>query len=106
MISKKLINEIKNRLVNVYDPLEIYLFGSYAWGHPDDESDLDFLIVVPHSDVKNYKRSIPASWALMDVFAPMDILVYTKEEFDNKLQERSTLCFKVKNKGEKLYARS
>ncbi|MFH1644008.1 MAG: nucleotidyltransferase domain-containing protein [bacterium] len=106
MISKKLITEIKEKLVSVYDPLEIYLFGSYVWGNPDEESDLDFLIVVSESNEKSYKRAIPASYALKKILAPVDIIVYTKEEFDYKLKQKSTLCFKIQNDGKKLYARS
>lgn len=59
MISKETIEEVKNRLVKTYDPIAIYLFGSYAWGHPDDESDLDLLIVVDKSDEKSHRRCIP-----------------------------------------------
>jgi predicted nucleotidyltransferase len=43
MISPDVIEEVKNRLIKAYNPLEIYIFGSYAWGHPDDESDLGSL---------------------------------------------------------------
>ena len=41
-ISKSTIQEAVNRLANTYQPLTIYLFGSYAWGEPRVESDLDF----------------------------------------------------------------
>ncbi len=44
MIEKKVIDEVKNRLVNTYNPIAIYLFGSYAWGIPTEDSDLDLLI--------------------------------------------------------------
>ena len=106
MISKKLIKEVKDRLIKVYDPLEIYLFGSYAWGSPTEDSDLDFLVIVPHSDVKNYKRSIPASRAMLDLMISKDIIVYTKKEFNKISNDVTTLCFKIKNEGEKLYAKS
>jgi len=43
MISQETIEEVKNRLVKTYDPISIYLFGSYAWGHPTEDSDLDLL---------------------------------------------------------------
>lgn len=34
MVNKKLLEEVKNRLVETYNPIAIYLFGSYAWGKP------------------------------------------------------------------------
>ena len=56
MISPEMIEEVKNRLVSTYNPEKIYLFGSYAWGTPDEESDLDLLVVVKTSDEKSHKR--------------------------------------------------
>ena len=41
MIHDSLIDLVTKRLVQVYDPFEIYIFGSYVWGSPDEESDLD-----------------------------------------------------------------
>jgi hypothetical protein len=45
MIEESKINQIVERIVNFYDPDKIILFGSYAYGIPDKDSDLDFLIV-------------------------------------------------------------
>ena len=38
-IDQKELSLIVDRLVDVYHPLRIYLFGSHAWGTPSDESD-------------------------------------------------------------------
>jgi predicted nucleotidyltransferase len=40
-ISASTRKEIVRRLVNEFQPEAVYLFGSYAWGKPDKESDLD-----------------------------------------------------------------
>ena len=45
-ISKSKIQEAVKRLADTYQPLTIYLFGSYAWGKPHEDSDLDFLVVM------------------------------------------------------------
>ena len=58
MINKQTINSIKNTLVEVYHPLKIYLFGSYAWGKPTEDSDLDLLIVVQSSSKPLYERPV------------------------------------------------
>ena len=55
MIDEATIEEVKNRLIQTYDPLAIYIFGSYAWGHPDAESDLDLLIVIDEFDQDRFK---------------------------------------------------
>ncbi len=106
MISDRIIEEVKNRLVDVYDPVEIYLFGSYAWGKPDEESDLDIAIVVDQSDEKSYKRTIPGHDALFGLGISKDIIVYTKEEFENIASNVTTLGYKIKKNGELIYARA
>ena len=53
MISKEVLEEVKNRLVQAYNPVAIYLFGSYAWGVPTEDSDLDLLVVVDESEEKS-----------------------------------------------------
>ncbi len=74
----------------------MYLFGSYAWGEPNDNSDLDILIIVRESKEKPYKRMKPAYVALRDLRGSMDILVYTVEEFEKSAKEPSTLFYKNK----------
>jgi predicted nucleotidyltransferase len=103
MIKENIVEEIKDRLVKVYDAISIYLFGLYAWGSSDEDSDLDLLIVVDTSEEKSYKRSIPASKALIDLMVPKDIIVYTKEEFEKLSSDVTTLCYKIKNEGRLIY---
>src|SRR5271154_653016 len=104
MITNDVIEEVKNRLVEAYHPVEIYLFGSYAWGTPDEDSDLDILIVVEKTDEKRYKRSYRASDALKGLRISKDILVLTKNEFEKANKDVTTLSYKIKNKGKKIYA--
>ena len=106
MINKKTIEEVQNRLVQVYDPLEMYLFGSYAWGKPSRDSDLDLLIVVSDSDDKIHKRSLPGIRVLIDLMISKDILVYTKKEFEKKSDDVTTLCYKIKKEGKRIYEKS
>ena len=37
MINKNIIKEVTEKLIKTYNPIEIYLFGSYAWGSPDED---------------------------------------------------------------------
>lgn len=48
------LDEITARLVAEFDPEAVYLFGSYVWGEPDEDSDLDLLVVVAESDTPTY----------------------------------------------------
>ena len=53
-----LSQEITHRLENEFQPEEIILFGSHAWGTPDEDSDLDLLVIVPQSGLTS-ARSAP-----------------------------------------------
>ncbi len=106
MISKQKINEVKKRLVKVYDPLKIYLFGSYAWGDPTEDSDLDLMIVVEKTDKDQYERPVPGYISLAGLCVSNDIIVYTSQEFDEKSKDKTRLCYKIKNEGEIIYAKS
>ena len=106
MISKETIEEVKNRLVKTYDPIAIYLFGSYAWGQPTEDSDLDLLIVIKESQERAIKRSLQGYKALWGLGIAKDILVYTSNEFEASSQKEASLPYKVKNYGKVIYARA
>lgn len=106
MINKEVIEDVKNRLVKAYNPLAIYLFGSYAWGNPTEDSDLDFLIIVDKSEEKSYDRPLAGYDALFGMNIAKDIIVYTKEEFEAASNNKTTLGFKIKKDGKLIYARA
>lgn len=105
MISNTTIDEVKKRLIKVYDPLQMYLFGSYAWGNPTDESDLDILIVIKESNEKRHKRGKPGFEALWGLCIAKDLMVYTQQEFEKQLEDENSLAYKVYKKGKLIYAR-
>jgi len=106
VIKKEIIEEVKKRLVKVYDPIAIYVFGSYAWGTPTEDSDLDLLIVVDESDEKSYKRPVAGHRALRGLDISKDLIVKTKEEFEEASSNITTLIYKIKEDGELIYARA
>jgi uncharacterized protein len=106
MISKKILEEVKNRLIKTYNPRIIYLFGSYAWGTPTEESDLDLLIVIDKSEEKSYKRTLIGYDALFGLGISKDLIVFTKEEFEKRANDITTLSYKIKKDGKVLYART
>jgi len=97
-----LFETIKTRLDTAYDPLSIYIFGSYAWGTPTKDSDIDLVVVVNSSDKKPYKRAVEGFRALRGLGIAKDILVYTKDEFKSLSDDVSSLLYKVKHEGVKL----
>ena len=98
---------IVDRLVDVYRPLRIYLFGSYAWGTPSVESDYDLCVVVETSDEKKMNRSRKGRNALLDIICRrgIDLIVYTLAEFERATPHPSTLASPIQSKGVLLYDR-
>ena len=106
MIDESMINEVKQRLINLYDPVAIYIFGSYAWGHPDEESDLDLLVVLDHYTKNRHQTLVDGHKALMDLDLCKDIIVYSQEEFVDCSQDKTSLCNKVVKQGKQIYAKA
>lgn len=108
MIDATKMEEIKRRLVQVYNPLEIYIFGSYSWGHPDEESDLDLLVVVDSigNEIERHRALVNGHRVLADLRFSKDILLFTKQEFDTKAAQITTLINKIKKQGKQIYARA
>lgn len=97
------IEEITRRLVAEFAPETIILFGSHAWGHPDDDSDLDLLVVVPESDQPPPRRAARAYRCLREIPVPLDILVKTREEVERSRHLPASLVHEVLKRGRVLY---
>ncbi|MCB9493491.1 MAG: nucleotidyltransferase domain-containing protein [Epsilonproteobacteria bacterium] len=106
MISSQIIDEVKKRLIETYDPIAIYLFGSYASGKQTDDSDLDLVVIVETSNEKTYKRPIKGHKALFGLGIAKDLIVYTQEEFNKFSREPSSLCHQIHASGKLIYAKS
>jgi len=81
-VDEEFLKEVVKRIVSAVDPEKIILFGSYAYGMPKKESDLDLLVVVKESSLPRYKRSVPIYKALAGILIPKDIIVYTEKEIE------------------------
>lgn len=106
MISQETIQEATQRLVKAYNPLEIYMYGKYAWGTPDEDDSLNFLVIIESSNEKVHKRGYKAFDVLLGLEIPTNVIVFTKQEFDTFCQDTTSLTYEVKSRGEIVYARS
>lgn len=104
-ISQK-IKEITEKIVKEFKPEKIILFGSYAWGKPGPDSDVDLLII---KDTKKKLGREVASEISSFIFPrpfPLDIIVYNSREIKKKVsQDRNLFLEDVINNGKMLYAR-
>jgi len=81
------IYDIVARIVAKFNPDKIILFGSYASGTPDNDSDID-LLVIQDTDLPRHKRSFDIQKMLIGSMIPMDIFVYTNNEFEKEKNEK------------------
>ena len=100
------LKQIVTRLVDGLHPQRIYMFGSQASGQTTKESDFDLLVVVPESDLPRHQREALSYDLLWGITTPVDVIVLTKEEFDQTSHAKTSLAFTVKAKGKVLYDRT
>jgi predicted nucleotidyltransferase len=96
--------EVIDRLRDAFSPTAIYLYGSYAYGTPGPGSDLDLLVVVGDDTRNPYDRDAAAYHALVGIGFPVDVQVYTREEFDERAGLRVSFERTVKTQGKVIYA--
>ena len=92
------------------NPLKVILFGSYAYGVPHEDSDIDLIIVLNKKGMaKSYKerkenKTIVAG-KLLDIEeqVPLDTLVYTIDEWEYFLNNNSSFSKLINQKGILLY---
>src|SRR5262245_1517573 len=106
MINPDLLEEIVRRLVVEFQPEQIILFGSHAWGTPDEDSDLDLLVIVAESDLRPIQRDVRAERWRRGLLVPTDILVKTRAEFEKYSHVRASLESSILEKGRILYGPS
>lgn len=85
-------------------PKRIYLFGSHAYGNPKHDSDIDLCIVSDEVKERKIVAIRKIRRAMIDrVSTPVDLLLYTSREFDERAKVTSTLEFTILNDGVQVY---
>ena len=103
-LSDAVLAEMVRRLVEVYQPERIYLFGSVARGDADPDSDYDLLIIVPDDSAPDF-RDPGRGYAVMRCLGRSgDFLVWTREAFEKRLHLKASLPSTVLTEGKLLYA--
>lgn len=103
-IDKELFNEIVSRIVSTTNPEKIILFGSYAWGSPSNDSDIDIIIIKNNiqSRIEEYRK---IRKSLMGLLKSFDIIIVSPGEFDMYAETWANSVFaEASKKGIILYA--
>ncbi|MGI8687299.1 MAG: nucleotidyltransferase domain-containing protein [Thermomicrobiales bacterium] len=98
-----LLAEVTRRLVDEFHPEQIILFGSHAWGIPDEKSDVDVVVIVPESDLSPHLRAARAYRALRGLPIPIEVRVRTHSEFERYRSVPASLEHQISEEGKRLY---
>jgi predicted nucleotidyltransferase len=102
-IPQGMLEEAVERLKAEFQPEEIYLFGSHAWGTPTDDSDVDLMLILQQSDERPIRRDQRAQSCLGRLPFSVDVLVRTRREVNRVREIRGSLTHEVLQKGRKIY---
>lgn len=91
------------RLVAAVHPKRIILFGSWARGDADARSDVDLLIVKEHV-TNRYEELVELDRALAGLTTPVDILLVSEAEFQERAAQPGTVESVARGEGRVLYA--
>jgi predicted nucleotidyltransferase len=105
MITRETITAVAKKIAHSFNPEKIILFGSYAWGKPEIDSDLDLFIVMESKD-RPIKRAVSVKRVLKDLYVPMDILVRTPDELQHRIDIGDPFIKKILRDGQVIYARN
>ncbi|MCD6500747.1 nucleotidyltransferase domain-containing protein [bacterium] len=103
MENQKEIKKIVRQIARKYKPEKIILFGSFAWGNPTQDSDVDLFIVKNTKKAKG-ERLAKVEEILSDRKIPLDILVYTPNEVKERLSLGYFFIEDIVKKGKLIYA--
>lgn len=103
MNSKQKIKKITDQIIKKYKPEKIILYGSFAYGKPHKDSDVDLLIVKRTKKIRT-KRHLEVDRMLLNRNMPLDILVYTPKEIKERLLLRDFFIMDIIKQGKVLYA--
>ena len=103
-ISKTLPKAI-GRIASELKPEKIILFGSYAYGNPTPDSDVDLLVIMK-TRAKQIDRYLAVSNLLYPREFPVDIIVKTPKEIQMELKKKGNFFMReVLTKGKVVYER-
>jgi predicted nucleotidyltransferase len=100
MVAMRQIHHAAKQIAQRFNPRSIILFGSYAYGEPNADSDVDFLVLLPGARV--HDRAIAIRNAI-DFDFPVDLLVRSPEEFDRRINLGDGFLKEIRDKGKILY---
>ncbi len=104
-VTQEALDEIVRRIVTELRPQKIILFGSYVYGKPSADSDVDLLVIM-ETNARPADRYLAVSRLIRPRPFPLDILVKTPDEIHEALRKRDSFIQEIVTQGRVLYGRS
>jgi predicted nucleotidyltransferase len=105
-IPMRTIRAIAKHIAEKFDPEQIILFGSHAYGKPNAWSDVDLLVVMDISPGKELEKSLEISRSLPSLTFGLDIVVRSRKVIERWKKLGDWFLVDVTEKGKILYERS
>jgi|AntRauTorcE11898_2_1112593.scaffolds.fasta_scaffold05334_6 predicted nucleotidyltransferase len=107
MDKKEYIERIVER-IKEEQPEKIILFGSHAYGHPDEESDIDLIVIknLPAKELREFRLKLKLKlWDLIKQWnIPVDIIVDNQERMNQRINDGDMFYKEILSKGNVIYA--
>ena len=101
---RKHLRRVCDAIVTEFHPEKIVLFGSYAYGKPREDSDVDLLVVMPFEGSPFRQAAVILSHVVRTVgVLPMDLLVRTAEQVKQRVQVGDAFMREIIERGKILY---
>jgi len=95
---QKIVQQIKEK----YKPEKIILFGSFAWGRPKENSDVDLIVIKKTRE--RFARRLMRIAEVIKSSLGTEVLVYTPKEWQKALEEENYFIKEIAKKGKVVYA--
>lgn len=102
MIPASLIQDLAASIAREFHPQRIILFGSHARGEATPDSDVDLLVLMPRNGQTRHAQ-ITAILTRCHLGFPVDVLVRTREEFEERLAMNDWFMRDIQREGKVLY---
>ena len=104
MVSLDAIRELGTRIAEDFGPDRIILFGSYAYGLPSEDSDIDLLVILDFEG-KSFGKSLEIL-NKVDPRFPVDLIARRPDDTERRYAQGDPLIREALDKGVVLYERA
>jgi uncharacterized protein len=101
IVSFEQIQALSQEIADKFQPEKIILFGSYAYGQPTQDSDVDILVIL-NFEGKPVQKAIEIRQSI-EVTFPLDLLVKTPQKIEERLGMGDFFVRDIIQKGQVIY---